>query len=222
MTTQQNAALFLDLDGTLIDSLPGIETAAAKAVAEVVPQATLIADVRRCVGPPLNIMFRRMLGELGTEIENKLVIAYRQIYYEQEKIYGHTPLYEGVQETLLRMNENGVSCFIVTNKSWQGAQCVLEATAILPLLTEVMCRDKQDPPFGSKQEMTAHLIEKYQIGPETSCFVGDSEDDALAAQSCGIPFAAASYGYGAVHEKYPYQYCLTKFPQILQAFPSLP
>ena len=55
-------AILFDLDGTLVDSLPGITWAARAALAEVQPGSEL-PDLRPLLGPPIREIFLRVLPD---------------------------------------------------------------------------------------------------------------------------------------------------------------
>ena len=62
-----------DLDGTLVDSIPGIEASVSAAIAEVAPRLSA-PSLRTFIGPPIRTMLERALahspahGLLGAEL----------------------------------------------------------------------------------------------------------------------------------------------------------
>ena len=54
-----------------------------------------------------------------------------------------------------------------------------------------------NPAFESKAAMTQALLTEHGLDGRASCFVGDSQDDAEAAEACGMAFRAATYGFGS-------------------------
>ena len=75
---QTFSAFVFDLDGTLIDSRPAIEKAAQLAIAAVLPahQGRCVTDV---IGPPIRIMFRRIIGNCDEDTLERLVAARRSM-----------------------------------------------------------------------------------------------------------------------------------------------
>jgi phosphoglycolate phosphatase len=195
-SSPRTAGLLVDLDGTLIDSFPGIAFAIRTAVEFVLPSRSL-QDVRSFIGPPIREIYRKLLGEQPPEIEDELIRIYRSVYDSEG--WRQSFLYQGVGETLRELACRNVPCFVVTNKPRVPTEKILMKLNLHARLTKTVCRDSQDPVFASKAEMTAYLVEEYRLDSSLSCFVGDSEDDAYAAEACGIPFYAAAYGYGGVH-----------------------
>jgi phosphoglycolate phosphatase len=73
------STLLFDLDGTIIDSAPGIFRSAHQTIAEMNLPAVTDEDLRRFIGPPLKISFMRVTGcdEITAE---KAAARYRELY----------------------------------------------------------------------------------------------------------------------------------------------
>ena len=76
---QHSSGLFLDLDGTLIDSLPGIEFSIRQAVNAVLPNSNL-SDIRSYIGPPIHDIFRKLVGTQSPDVEEALLRIFREVY----------------------------------------------------------------------------------------------------------------------------------------------
>jgi len=51
----------------------------------------------------------------------------------------------------------------------------------------------------SKSDVVRHTMQKFALLGSETLVVGDSVDDARAAQACGMRFVAMSQGYGGAH-----------------------
>jgi hypothetical protein len=71
-------SVLLDLDGTLIDSQPGILASCLAALRALghAPDETL--DIKRAIGPPLEDMMRVLLQPYGDDRVGEAAAAYRQ------------------------------------------------------------------------------------------------------------------------------------------------
>ena len=69
--------VLFDLDGTLIDSSPGITTSAAYAMKKVLGRIEDPATLKCFIGPPLREQFMNFCGA-DLETGTKLVSAYRE------------------------------------------------------------------------------------------------------------------------------------------------
>jgi phosphoglycolate phosphatase len=185
--------IIFDLDGTLVDSLPGIQCSARHAVSTVFPGRTL-PDLRPFVGPPIFEAIYNILGPgaraRAAQFETCFRAHYDQIGWQQ------TQPYPGAIDVLSELKRSGIRCHVVTNKPALPTSRILSRLGLRPHLSRVVCRDSRTPGFRDKAEALRHLLEEFAVPAEAAIMVGDSADDAYAAVACGLPFAAASYGYG--------------------------
>ena len=73
------ANILLDLDGTLVDSWPGIEYASQVAVRATLP-GKVMPELRPYMGPPIREMFRQALQEESVEVIIELERQFRASY----------------------------------------------------------------------------------------------------------------------------------------------
>ena len=186
--------ILFDLDGTLIDSSPGILASFARILAAegLRPAVPLEAAL---IGPPLATTLRLVSG-IGDEARLARLVEAFKADYDSEG-YRTTEVFPGVAEGLARLAAEGARLFIVTNKRMLPSRRILEALGLAPLFAGIHSRDETDPPAPSKSAVTARLLVRYAIDPAHACFVGDSDEDAAAARENGLAFIHAAYGYGA-------------------------
>lgn len=190
--TRVNAVLF-DLDGTLVDSLPGIAWAAQLALTEVLPGSAL-PDLRPFVGPPIREVFRRALGAPTAGVLADLEAAFRR-YYNSDG-WRRSLAYADVPDTLAALSAAGISLGVVTNKPLAPTRHILDLLDLARFMDVVVTPDSQSPPFASKTETLAAALQARAVAPALTLFVGDSYEDASAASACGVRFAAVTSGYG--------------------------
>jgi len=190
------AGVLFDLDGTLVDSLPGIQFSGAAACGAVLPGREL-PDLRPFIGPPIREVFRRIFIDLSSSTLDELVSHFRKSYDGEGCLKG--TVYPGVRETLSGLRDLGIGCFVITNKPFEATTKLLHHTRLAEHFQAVYSPNRKNPPFRSKGEMTASLVREFQLNPACTILVGDSLEDRTAAQECGIRFAAAAYGYGGIH-----------------------
>ena len=219
------STLFLDLDGTLVDSYSGIEWAFHNALARVLPHCPRVA-LRELIGPPLPEIFRLYLQQnlseqLSTaECENilpNLVNVFRE-YYDAEGAVRCEP-YPQVSQTLRRFHENGVRQILITNKPARPTALILKHLQWREYFEGVFCPDSRNPNFAEKFESAHYVLQQFQLAPREILFVGDSADDAIAASQNDLDFAAVLYGYGAARE-YSALYRMEKFSDLPAIFSS--
>jgi len=210
------SAIVFDLDGTLVDSLPGIEYSFRKALNEVLPEREA-PPIRHLIGPHIREIFHQALGGVVTSaVLDALEVAYRRSYDSEGCLRSET--YPRVIETLVEIKHLGITCHIVTNKPQMPTMAILEHLNLNQFFSAIVCRDSRNPPFHSKTEALAHLTKQLYHPNSHILFVGDSCDDAKAAKNNNFAFAAADYGYGCVSTYFREQidFHLPDFTSLLQ------
>jgi phosphoglycolate phosphatase len=182
-----------DLDGTLIDSIPGIEAAVAKALAELAPGLTL-SPLRGFIGPPIRTMLQRALGWTDANRLDAMERAFRMHY--DGGAWRESPAYPAVDTTLRQLHARGSRLHVLTNKPPLPTARILEHLGWSNLMEAVVSPQSRTPHFTNKPEAARHLRDQLKLPPERTLLVGDSADDHAAAHSAGFAFAAAGWGYG--------------------------
>ncbi len=208
--------ILFDLDGTLVNSLPGIEWSLRQALTQVVPdRADELTDLASRIGPPIRQILAEALPDLSLPTLDKLVSQFR-FYYDTQG-WQKTRPYPAVGATLAHLRGLGLTCFIVTNKPSLATSKIVDHLGLRTYFQEIVSPDAPAGSFSSKTAATSYLVGKYRLNRSRTLFVGDSADDAGAAQSLGLAFAAAAYGYGGASENRTERtYTLSRFPQLLR------
>jgi phosphoglycolate phosphatase len=209
--------IVFDLDGTLADSLPGIECSARHALSRVLPGCTL-PELRPLVGPPIFEAIYDAIGPALREKSTAFESCFRSHYDEMG--WQQSELYSGAVETIRELNRRNVCCHVVTNKPKLPTGRILDRLGLRPYMTGVVCRDSRNPCFQCKSRALKHLMAKFAIRAGAAIMVGDSADDAHAAVACGLPFAAATWGYGDYSRPYR-DPCLPEAALVLPNLPEL-
>lgn len=186
-------AVIFDLDGTLVDSLPGIESSVRHAVDQVLPDESL-PNLKTVIGPPITTMFARLWPELSAKMIDALVEEFRPHYLAEGCL--ESKMIPGVLETISYLQTKGLSMFILTNKPFAPSQKILAHLGLANFFTEILSPDSNPPLFSVKAGGAKFLLDKFDLSPHETALVGDGEDDAHAAKACGLCFIAAAYGYG--------------------------
>jgi phosphoglycolate phosphatase len=193
-------AMLFDLDGTLLDSLPGIEHSARAAFAAC-GLAMGEVELRTLIGPPIRTILARAAvagadGGPSEEQLDRLVQAFR-LSYDNEG-WKMTPHYAGAAEFLRLMRAEGKRLFVVSNKPRHISLTILEAGGTLELFEEIVTRDSRRPAYSGKREMMASLMERHGLEAQDCLMVGDTMEDAEAASATGMQFCLMTHGYGDV------------------------
>jgi len=186
-------SIIFDLDGTLIDSFPGIFQSLEHAVAKVNQQLKLTA-LKNHIGPPLSKMLSRMWPDQADEERNEVLREFRQDYNNRGCLF--SVAYPGIPEALHQFCSLGLEMFVLTNKPDAPTRKILKHLVHEGYFTEILSPDSVTPNLSSKSAGAHLLVGKHSLIPEDTLLVGDSLDDLAAAQSAGFDFMEAAYGYG--------------------------
>jgi phosphoglycolate phosphatase len=189
--------LIFDLDGTLVDSLPGIEEALLKSIQMVIPDRVRdLPDIRKFIGPPLNVLVKQLLPDISEAENNHIIANFRAIY--DDKAWERTLLYEHVISTLAWLKQHYFNCFLATNKRYRPTQQIVNRLGLIEYFNDIVTPDNEKTEFSSKEIMIKYLIKKHKLDFNSTILIGDTNDDAIAAKKCGISFIVAVYGYGGL------------------------
>lgn len=209
-----NAVIF-DLDGTLIDTLPGIEFSVHAAFANCgIPYPPV--DLRSMIGPPIRTILSRVANTTDGRILGDLESAFRASYDTEG--WRESACYPGTETALRSLHEAALRLFIVTNKPRQISLRTLEMTGIEPLFDSIVTRDSRVPQFSAKNEMIEFLLESFDLAAPECLLVGDTEEDAGSAALCKMRFAHVRHGYGTIGQDSAWSVHLelNDFSQLLQ------
>jgi phosphoglycolate phosphatase len=109
----------------------------------------------------------------------------------------------GAREAIDHLRNSGCDLYLVTNKPAHATHAILRELSAASLFHEIVCRDSRTPPFASKAEMLANLLERRELLPSESIMVGDTLEDCGAAAEAGIECFLVPHGYGAPDGRLP-------------------
>jgi phosphoglycolate phosphatase len=206
--------IIFDLDGTLVDSLPGIEYACRYAVDAVCPDRGSF-KLQPYIGPPIRDVFRRIFPDIeGNELES-LVKEFRKAY--DNAGWKKSLLFNGVKTALIELENLNILNYLVTSKPKLPTEKILDFLNVRHCFTEIICPDSMTPNFQSKSDAITYLIAKHGLNHEKVLSVGDTILDQEVATTCGIKFAAADYGYGHFeNDSVCINFRISKMPDIVK------
>src|SRR6476619_3555073 len=98
-------AVLLDLDGTVIDSYPGIQKAFDNAYLKVYSTDNK-TSIRPFIGPPVPIILAKVNGENNRDKIDEFVKLFKCSYDTED--FKLSVLYEGMQEVLENIYKSGI------------------------------------------------------------------------------------------------------------------
>jgi phosphoglycolate phosphatase len=188
-------ALLFDLDGTLLDTLTDLWAACSAMLEDLGRQARTREEIHSFVGKGFRHLIWRCLGEEQAPDSPFILQAEALFKQHYERVNGaHTTLYPGVVSTLKQAQDQGLVMACVTNKAHAFTRPLLDKMGLSPFFRCVVAGDTL-PTRKPEPEMLLHACAQLGVRPAHALMVGDSQNDALAAQRAGIPVVLVRYGY---------------------------
>jgi phosphoglycolate phosphatase len=192
--------MIFDLDGTIFDSLPGIEFSVFAAFGRCrYPLPT--RHLRSLIGPPIRTILAQA-GEIRDEAAlDALESAFRASYDSEG--WRRTVCFPQAASVLAAMRTRGHRLFVVSNKPRHISLRILRDKELLGFFEEIVTADSRIPAYPGKAEMIGSLLVRHAIAAEDCLFVGDTIEDARAAAAAGMGFVYMRHGYGDIPDDSP-------------------
>ncbi len=185
--------LVLDLDGTLVDSVPDL-AASLNRLLKVRGLASFHeAEVTAMVGDGARALVERGFAARGVAMDARAVPDFLADYTSNAAVESRA--YHGVPETLARLQADGWTMAVCTNKPEKPARALLSALALDSFFAAVGGGDS----FPVRKPNPAHLLATLAAcgGDATrTVMVGDHHNDIEAAHGAGMSSIWARWGYG--------------------------
>lgn len=191
-------AILFDVDGTLIDSAPGILNTLEMVFRDMGVDLTNV-NLRRYIGPPLRKSFAEHFSD-PAKIE-EATERYRMIYHEKGSHEGG--VYLGVPEMLRRLKDAGFTLCTATCKPTEVVTPILEEQGIAGYFAFIGGAS-MDESRDTKTDVIRHVLNQPALQGKRVLMVGDRSDDLQGAANCRLDAAGVLYGYGSREELEPF------------------
>ncbi len=197
----QKLTILFDLDGTLVDTAPDLMTAHNHVMEKFGYNTKSIDEIRNYLGKGAAVMIGRSLyseakKELSKitdqKIKDEMVNEFINFY--GKNIVKESKLINGVYDFLQWAKKNNISMGVCTNKQEHLSVDLLKKIKIYDFFEYVAGRNTFEFCKPDPRHLT-NTIEIMSGNINKSLMIGDSENDAEAAQSAGIPMILLEGGY---------------------------
>jgi len=211
---QATRGIAFDLDGTLVDSAPGLTSAVDQALYALELPVAGEDRVVTWIGNGADVLMERALTWARQErasqrsAQGKPSVDHADIPQEEQlrilrklfdRFYAETVeegsfLFPDVKETLSALNAKGIPLGLVTNKPTPFVAPLLDALDIAKYFTVIVGGDDVQNKKPHPEPLLL-VAGKLSLTPAELLFVGDSRNDILAARAAGCPSVGLTYGY---------------------------
>ena len=196
--------ILFDLDGTLVDSAPGITDSVAYALSHFGIYPETREELYKFIGPPLVDSFMRFYG-FTKERAGEAVDLYR-VRYRERGVHENT-VYEGMRETLAALVKAGLVCAVATSKPGVFAETVLRENGLMDYFKFVSAAELDDAEGRKrrlrmeKKDVIEYCLESLGVKDRSrALMVGDRKHDIIGAAQAGIDSMGVLFGFGSREE----------------------
>ncbi|HEV7741350.1 MAG TPA: HAD hydrolase-like protein [Pseudolysinimonas sp.] len=192
-------AVLFDLDGTIVDSAPGITATLAATFQRMSLPVPAPAELLAYVGPPILDSFRD-LAHFDEETSERALGIYRVLYLETG-VFDAT-VYPGLEGVLAAIHDAGIPLSLATSKPERPATLVLEHYGLTRYFDE-LTGASDDEVRSKKADVVAEALRRLREGGadlSRPVMIGDRIHDIEGAGEHEVPTIFVTWGYGAPAE----------------------
>jgi len=208
--------VLLDLDGTLVDSAPGIVHSIAHSLRALDKPVPPMKELLRWVGPPLPESYAVRAGLSESEVVEALKI-YRAHYLDSGAY--DSKLFDGMGTLLLGLKDAGATVALATSKPITPASVMLHHFTLTDYF-DVVAGAADDESRGRKDQVIEDALAELTakgLDTQSIIMVGDRIHDVEGARVHGIDTIIVRWGYGGPAEWAEAEHCVDTPRQLHQA-----
>jgi phosphoglycolate phosphatase len=192
----QRRLVLFDLDGTLIDSEPGITACLAHAFERIGAPLPAREVLRTWIGPPFRQTFPSVLGD-----DEARIVAAIDHYRDRFEEIGWTEhaVYEGIPELIATIAARGDALAVVTTKPESQARLIVDHFPFGHAFSRVYGPLDRHT-HRSKAEMIADALADFDASAEHTTMIGDRAFDIEGARANDVRGIGVAWGFGSLEE----------------------
>jgi len=193
MITKTFKAVLFDMDGSITDPKEGIINSVLYAAKKSGIEEKNPETLDSFIGPPLHVSFQKRYG-LTEEEAFEMVRLYRVYYADKGMLQCY--LYDGIEELIKQLFDEGVFLSLATSKPIGYANEILEHFG-LDSYFSFTAGALMDGKRTDKKEVIQYALENIPaFEKEDILMIGDREFDVEGGQFHHLQTAWAAWGYG--------------------------
>ncbi len=188
--------IIFDLDGTLVDSKPGL----LNALIFVLDQMGIDMDaeevIDQLIGPPIQQGMKEILQFTPPQIEVSARL-FREYYGQRGMFEGE--VYPGMLILLEELKSQGCRLYVATSKQKAYISGILQHFDLDQYFDDVEAADGKE--LQTKAELITLLMDRNRISPSHQVvMIGDTKFDVVGGKANQISTVAVGYGFGENEE----------------------
>ena len=193
-------AVLFDLDGTIVDSAPGITATLAATFERMALPVPTPAELLAFVGPPILDSFRD-LAHFDAATSHRALDIYRVLYLEKG-VFDAT-VYPGLERVLEAIHDSDLGLSLATSKPERPAKLVLDHYGLSQYFDE-LTGASDDEVRSKKADVVAEALRRLRAdGTDLArpVMIGDRIHDIEGARANEVPTIFVTWGYGSPAEQ---------------------
>lgn len=185
--------MVLDLDGTLVDTVPDLAAALNRAMAARGLERFSHPQTAAMVGDGARVLYARACTARAAPFDDAGFDAFLADYTAHAAVESRA--FPGAVDAMRLMQAQGWRFAVCTNKPAAATHALLDALGLSPWLAAVGGGDS----FPARKPDPAHLLMTLAAAGGTAgaaVMLGDHSNDVRAASGAGVPCIFAGWGYG--------------------------
>ena len=186
--------VIFDLDGTLLDTIDDLKEAVNHAMGLRGFPTFTRDEVMAMVGHGARHLMRQALP-IGHKDDDMVDTAYNDFKaYYITHIDVHTKPFQGIQDLLAKLHQEGVLLAVASNKFQEGTEHLIkEFFPEIPFVA--VLGGRPNFPLKPDPEIVEEVLRKVRVDREYAVMIGDSNTDMQTAANGGIMGIAVNWGY---------------------------
>ena len=187
--------LVYDLDGTLLETLPDLRTAANLAFLELGHPPADLERTRAAIGDGARSLIQRLLPPGSSESEVDLALERFHFHYRDVCTQSSTERTGALDFVRRRAATSPAIQVVLTNKPQAPTDRLLDHLGFRPPITHAVGGDTT---WGRKPDPAGlwELMRRAGASPATTLMIGDGPADLAVAQAAGVRSVRLDGGYG--------------------------
>ena len=186
--------ILFDLDGTLIDSAPSIVSALEMAF-ESLGVKPEVSPSPALVGPPLSELIDTLSPSLANDRKEALKEAFKAAYDKHNLL--KFDVFPGIPKVLHELEQSAHGLYLLTNKRQQPTARILAHLGWTKRFRKVSTPDDLGTEeLKTKTKLIKHFLAQTGLQPSQCIYIGDRDEDGVAAAQNTVPFLKVGWGYG--------------------------